>query len=144
MNAFWWLLPALTAVNMPVNASECTCMSYPFDPNPPCFKQCVKKSIESDGKNLSTIKNLPDSVRTNLEVLVERKKNNQLSDYSNIQTTTDLKKAASSPTGSKFETFKRPADASLEKFRGDSVKSPLKDSGLGAPGGSGGLSAPAH
>lgn len=74
MNAFWWILPALSAFNMPVNASECTCMSYPFDPNPPCFKFCVNESIESDGKNLSKIKNLPDSVRANLEILVERKK----------------------------------------------------------------------
>ncbi|WP_248917454.1 hypothetical protein [Pseudomonas entomophila] len=144
MNAFWWILPALSAFNMPVNASECTCMSYPFDPNPPCFKFCVNESIESDGKNLSKIKNLPDSVRANLEILVERKKNNQLSDYNNIQSTEALKKAASSPTGSKYETFKRPGDARLEKFKDDGLIGPSKGSGLGAPSGSSGLSAPAH
>jgi len=52
-----------------VSADECPCDAYPFEPNPPCYSQCVKFLIENSDIKLSQIKNLDPGVAISVSIL---------------------------------------------------------------------------
>ncbi|MFQ6576520.1 hypothetical protein [Pseudomonas sp. UM16] len=74
--------------------ADCDCLSYPFEPAPPCFMQCSKSVVESDGKDLDKIRNLPSNIRSDLQRLVEKKQNAQSINYESITNAYSLDKAA--------------------------------------------------
>jgi hypothetical protein len=52
-----------------VHAQDCTCDIYPFEPNPPCFKQCVKFLVKNKEVKLSGIQNLDPGVAVSISAL---------------------------------------------------------------------------
>lgn len=54
-----------------VSAKECNCSIYPFEPNPPCFRICVKTLSLDTNKDLSTVKNIDPGVAVGIKVLSE-------------------------------------------------------------------------
>jgi hypothetical protein len=54
-----------------VSAKECNCSTYPFTPNPPCFRICVKALSLDTNADLSTVKNIDPGVAIGIKVLSE-------------------------------------------------------------------------
>lgn len=85
-------------------AHACSCYSYPFEPNPPCYNACAEDIVENGGKNIDKIQNLPTNVRDDLRILVDKKSNHLNIDFDKIQGPKSLSEAAkindfrSSPT----------------------------------------------
>ena len=53
----------LAFISVPAIAEEdCACKIYPFEPNPPCYKECVKLLVENKNVRLTEIENLDPSV----------------------------------------------------------------------------------
>lgn len=54
-----------------VSGKECNCSIYPFEPNPPCFRICVKALSLDTSKDLSSVKNIDPGVAVGIKVLSE-------------------------------------------------------------------------
>jgi hypothetical protein len=114
--------PAMKPTNM-----ECSCKSYPFKPNPPCFQFCVMDLSKKSLAELAQVKNLDVGVSDLIRVLSESK-NRSAIDFDSITKESDLKREAlkSQKANKKLEkdvaTKKRKDDVRIDPFRGDLVQ----------------------
>ncbi|WP_442112209.1 hypothetical protein [Pseudomonas sp. NUPR-001] len=108
-----WTLLGLGLLNSHAQA-DCYCLSYPFEPAPPCYMECTKNIVDNNGKDVDKIQNLPTGVRSNLQILIERKQSAQAINFNAITNEYNLGKVASKvqrqesleiqkPTGTQFD-----------------------------------------
>lgn len=51
------------------HAEDCERNAYPFEPNPPCFKECVEEYVTNEKMELLRIENLDPGVAVSISVL---------------------------------------------------------------------------
>ncbi|HWD31516.1 MAG TPA: hypothetical protein VG536_08045 [Pseudomonas sp.] len=93
MKTLPWTLLSLGLFNTFAHA-DCNCLSYPFEPAPPCYSQCAKSIVDNEGKDVDKIQNLPSKVRNDLQILIEKKQNAQAINFNSITSAYSLDKAA--------------------------------------------------
>jgi len=70
MKIIIFLLLAIPAL---AQADSCTCKAYPFTPDPPCFKECVKLLVTDKSISLKSIKGLDPGVAVSIDTLRENR-----------------------------------------------------------------------
>ncbi len=92
MKALWVLMIACSGGAWA--QSNCKCIEFPFEPEPPCNSVCFKRLATSDNASeLGKVKSIDPGVALSLRILSQRSDVKSL-DFSKITTKADLEKLA--------------------------------------------------
>lgn len=64
----------LASFCIPTIAEDCGCKIYPFEPNPPCYKKCIKYLVENKNVKLTDIENIEPSVAVSIFALRKKER----------------------------------------------------------------------
>lgn len=76
-----------------VHAQSCTCLEFPFTPEPPCNSICLKKLTSSPEPDLSKVKSLDPGVALSIKVIAKNPDAAKI-DFGQFKTKSDLENFA--------------------------------------------------